>query len=600
MASFDLARVGMDLAFPNVIRKLPASLRLTAYLILLLAASFLFCLYISRQSGFLGAQMNSDMLLAISYIWDLGQHDHAWHGFQLPRIPSIFPDLMIQAAAVSVAPSYGWSLFIYAWIQIALFGLAAAHIAALLTARPHYQTIAVSGILIAAAALADAWLPGSTGITSNYFMACIHFGPFVTALIAGAIAWRLLQDWRYVPAVLLFGVSTLSILSNKLLLAAFAVPVSLAAVATARMLMPGRMANARRVVAVVAASALAAYVLDRGINRQPDIAIEWTRAPARLQSFLLETFAFVGNHMWVVIVCVLLPAAVFVSYSRALLRNGWARLQKRSWSEADLAGVFFWLQGACAMAAVMAAVALLAYTDHGSYRYLAPVLTWPIIFTIAAVVANSLARKAAYAVGAAIVAFCAADLLARGDVTPGTVSWRSPMADCILANRERFGLRAGIAEYWVSRPVMFGSNWTLQVNQATGDGHPYIWGNNRYWYTKAFGNQSGVPTYNFVVMERMDPAGVARRFGQPSQRIECPAGQEIWVYDDGKRMTDLFLKPFAPPSGAYQESCRGMMRVGSQISGQCRRRNGTWRWASLDVRRCPAGDIRNHNGNLRC
>ena len=600
MRSFDSTRAGIQMiGIPNGVRRVTSRLRLTASLILLLAASFLFCLYISRRSDFLGTQMNADMLLAASYIWDLWNHDHAWHGFQLPRIPSIFPDLTIQAAAVLVSPSYGWSLFVYSWAQIALFALAAAHIATLLTTRPHYQTMAISGILIVAVVLLDAHLPGGTAITFNYFMACIHFGPFVTSLIAGAIAWTLLQDWRHGPALLLFCVSTMSILSNKLLLFAFAIPVGFAAVASASMLMPGRMANARRIVGVVVASVVAAYVLDKGINRQPDIAIEWMRAPARLQSFLVESFAFVGDHIWPVILCLLLPMAVFVSYPLVVMRLGWARLQEKTWSETDLARAFFWLNGASAMGGVVIAVALLAYTDAGSYRYLAPVLTWPLIFTIAAVVASSPARNAAYALGAGVAVFCVADIADRGDMTPGTVSWRSPVADCILSNRKQFGLQAGIAEYWVSRPVMLGSNWTLQVNQATGDGHPHIWGNNRYWYIKAFGSPAELPTYNFAVMDRMDPAGVTRRFGEPLHRIVCRTGQQIWVYD-GKRMTDLFLKPFAPPDGPYQEACTDVMLIGSHVSGKCRRSDGTWQWTRLNLRRCPAGPIRNQEGTLVC
>lgn len=559
-----------------VVRHVRTGARMAVFCIILLATSFVFCLYISRYPDFVNLQMNADSLLAVSFIWDLRQHDHALFGFQLPRIPSIFPDLTIQAAALAVSPTFLWSLFVYAWAQIVLFVLAAGCIAALLTARPYYQCVAVSAVLIAVVVIADTVLPGRTGITFNYFISCIHFGPFLTSLLASAVAWKLLQDWRHSWAALLFGLATLSILSNRLLLVAFAVPVALAAV-----LLSGRIGNVYRLVALIAASVLAAHLLDTQINRQPNIAIELSMAPARLQLFLTDSLAFIGGHLWVVTLCVFVPMAVFGIYFLSLVPSIRALLRGEARSETEMAKVFFWLQAAAAVAAVVSAVALLAYVDHGSYRYLAPVMVWPIVFVIAAVLSNALARRTAYALGVGIIALCAGDMVQRGDVTPGTVSWQSPVADCILANRERFKLRAGIAEYWISRPTMLGSSWTLQVNQSTGDGHPYIWGNNRYWYIKAFDNPNVVPTYNFVVMDRMDPEGVTRRFGDPTERISCPSGEEIWVYADGKRMTERFLEALLPPIGSYPASCADVMQIGSRKSGRCLQSDGTWKWTRI-------------------
>jgi hypothetical protein len=272
----------------------------------------------------------------------------------------------------------------------------------------------------------------------------------------------------------------------------------------------------------------------------------WRQSGTRLQLFFTETLAFVYDHIWVVAACVFVPLSIFSAYLLSLARNTRVFLGRGVWPEGEMAKAYFCLTAAGAMAGVFSAVALLAYADRGSQRYIAPVLAWPIIFVIAAVASTSLSRKAAYVVGIGVVVLCAGDALRRGSVTPGTVSWRSPVTACILASRDQFKLEAGIAEYWLSRPVMFDSDWTLQVNQARNDGVPYIWGNNPYWYTERFDDRNGRPTYNFVVMEHMDPKGVMNRFGEPSARIRCPAGQEIWVYDDGKRLTERFLEPLGP------------------------------------------------------
>jgi hypothetical protein len=490
--------------------------------------------------------MNSDSLLAVSFIWDTFNHEHALVGFQLPRIPSIFPDLVMQAAAVAISPSYRWSVFAYGWMQLVLFVLTAAWVAALIGAGSYSRAVSISAILIATVIMADSSVPGGTGTTFYYFLSCTHFGPFLASLLASAVAFKLLQDDTPAWAILLFALATLALLSNRLLLAAFAVPVCLAA-----LLVAGWTRKAARVVVTIAASVVAAHLLDSQINRQPNLAMDWRQSATRLQLFLTETVALVYDHLWVVAACVFVPLAIFGAYLLSLARNRRAFLGREVWPEGEMAKAYFCLTAAGAMAAVFSAVALLAYADRGSHRYIAPVLAWPIIFAIAAVASTSLSRKAAYVVGIVVIVLCAGDSLRRGSsITPGTVSWRSPVAVCILANKDRFKLEAGIAEYWLSRPVMFDSGWTLQVNQARNDGVPYIWGNNPYWYTVRFDGRNGRPEYNFVVMERMDPGRVMSRFGEPSARIRCAAGQEIWVYSDGKRMTERFLEPFRGWRGA--------------------------------------------------
>src|SRR5690606_41909014 len=116
--------------------------------------------------------------------------------------------------------------------------------------------------------------------------------------------------------------------------------------------------------------------------------------------------------------CSLVPLVMAGTYLVSLARNRQAFLGRAAWPEGAMAKAFFCLMAAGAVTAVFSAVALLAYVDLGSHRYLAPVLAWPIIFVIAAVSSSAVGRKAAYVVGVGIVAICASDLLSRGTLTP--------------------------------------------------------------------------------------------------------------------------------------------------------------------------------------
>jgi hypothetical protein len=81
--------------------------------------------------------------------------------------------------------------------------------------------VSVSIVVISLAVLADAMLPGTTGLPLKYFLPIHHFGPFVASLIGRVLAFRLMKNWSRAAAVALFIVSALSILPDKLLLVTF-------------------------------------------------------------------------------------------------------------------------------------------------------------------------------------------------------------------------------------------------------------------------------------------------------------------------------------------------------------------------------------------
>ena len=53
------------------------------------------------------------------------------------------------------------------------------------------------------------------------------------------------------------------------------------------------------------------------------------------------------------------------------------------------------------------------------------------------------------------------------------------------------------------------------------------------------------------------------------------------------------------PRGSYKETCRDISMHGSILSAECQRRDGSWRWTSLNVNDC-YGRVDNENGRLEC
>ena len=53
------------------------------------------------------------------------------------------------------------------------------------------------------------------------------------------------------------------------------------------------------------------------------------------------------------------------------------------------------------------------------------------------------------------------------------------------------------------------------------------------------------------------------------------------------------------PRGSYKQSCRDLGVNGDILSAECQKRDGNWRWTSINFGDC-YGDIVNHNGRLVC
>ncbi|MDB5459629.1 MAG: hypothetical protein JWO72_1370 [Caulobacteraceae bacterium] len=512
------------------------------------------CLAVSRQGVFLATGMDADILLASSLAWDVSHHAYAWQGFQLPRIPSLFPDLLLQLASSAIAPSDRWALFGYMVSQFLAMVVAAGWLARLLTGVSLLRTTTVSLVVLSAVVLGDSTLPGLTALTMDYFQPCVHIGPYVAALFGAGLASRLAMRWATGEAALFFALSTLALLSDKLLLVSYAVPTIAAifatSIATWRKIPP----RSLMLTGVLVAGAASASALDSLLNRQPDLQPDLTLALARAQRFVGETAHYGLDHDITTALFVLLPLAIFAVYLKwPWSIGGWDDDAGTKEDRARLFGlqvapavVFLWVFAAVALGGVLAATAFLAYDGPTSYRYLVPVFLWPLVFGIAALSARPPLRIIAYVGGAGLLAFILVGLVQSPDIRPGVVTWRDATADCLTAQQKPLGLKAGFADYWVSRPAMMASGWRLQVNQATWNGHPYLWGNDRSWYDKDFLDPSRPPAYNFLVLTDLNADALRARYGNPDRVYRCGGrGPTLWIYADSGRMTRTFLSDFA-------------------------------------------------------
>jgi hypothetical protein len=192
----------------------------------------------------------------------------------------------------------------------------------------------------------------------------------------------------------------------------------------------------------------------------------------------------------------------------------------------------------CIAAASIAVILLLGgilYVSPATYRYLIPVLFWPLIFV--AIAATQWGGRTATRAAWCMLLLLGAAFMVRAyerNFVPATATWRDALATCLLEQRDALGLKAGIAQYWLARPATIGSNWTMQIDPVVGDGVPFVWGNNPWSYLKSIQNRAQPPAYNFIVIDDLDTEALRRKFGAPERTAPC-GPRTLWVYAEPLR-----------------------------------------------------------------
>ncbi|MGI4977260.1 MAG: hypothetical protein ACRYG6_09990, partial [Janthinobacterium lividum] len=508
-----------------------AALPAAATYALALAATVLCALWVFDQPRMVSLALNSDTLLPFSFAWDLAHMPGAWRGHELARIPSLVPDLAALAAIGAATGAVRPTVLLYGIAQ----ALAFVHVAAFLAARlagpdaapRRFPRFAAACALMSAALAALVALEGAsaTGVVLNAFLPIDHFGPFLAAPLAGWLAAAQLRRTTARRALALAACCSLAFLSDLLLLAEMVLPLLCACA----VLVLARRTPPRRAAGIAAAAAAGTFAGWLGFRALRMSGLRFESAPrlspalvrASIGDFLAHAPAYAAAHPAALAAGLLLPLAAFAAFP--WLAFAQARRDPRARFSQDL---FLWLFAGAGMAGGLAFTMLL-YVDEASYRYLVALWAWPPVF-----LAATLLRTAppALAAAAAALAACALAVPAgQGGWPPAVLRWDQDVAACLRPLHASLGLHAGLAGYWDARAIQAATGWTMQVDQLDGDGHPYLWGNDRGWYTHALADPSRPPDYDFIVMRDLPPARILAAYGPPDSVAPCPP-TEIWIY----------------------------------------------------------------------
>lgn len=500
------------------------SLRTLLFLIAVAGLSLLATALVLRLPGAAALLSNADALYLPALFDDLRGGLGALAGWHLTPGPYVFPDMLVYGLADLLASGFRQAIGLNAALQLGLFLLLGVAVHRVAGGRAPGLAVGALAAILAALFAFGIGVAGPYALNWLVYpvLTTFHFGAILVA--AAALALLLRQIDRPGPWPLL-GLAVLilaGVLSDSFVLPYAAAP----ALALVLAMLPDPRARraAAAAVVVVGGAALAAFLLQDVVNplnavyrRQLDVGIGY--GLSRLGGVLWPDAGAERAVNLGLIAFTLLPVA-----RAAVVLARMATGQRQPPDAADRIAIFV----AASSLATLAAVVLFGiFRDPSFLRYFQPWLFLTALW-LAHLAATRL-RRLAWPAGAALALVLAAGAAAW--VRPAQLS-RAIEPPPTLACFDRPA--AGLAGYWLAKPLVLQSGGRVQVAQVARNGAPYHWIINEDWARRDRSGR-GAPTFSFILMDGLNARAVIARYGMPDRVDHC-AGIPLWRYDDPDRL----------------------------------------------------------------
>jgi len=474
-----------------------------------------------NNGGVVSGAADADMLWPASFMWDLTTRADGWRGHNLPRVPSLLPDLLVWVPLAFATGAVRWTVFLYGILQITAFVAVGGWIAARIAGRERYVGGAAVLAVLAVVVAVGLTNLGAGGMLRAQLLPVVHAGPMVLALLIAASTAGRLAAGRSVWPIAVAGMGVF--LSDRLLLVDSVLPLTIATVA---LVVGGRIRLSQMIGAFLwLAGGIGlgwigfTLLLRAGVSVDPVPEVFAGVLIDGLRQFVIGMPALIAEAP-IVIAVVGVAALASVVLGLRLLRT----------TPRSPEGLFLLLFVVLSAAGSIAFTAFF-FVDSGSTRYLASLWLCVIVVLGAGLASMPNATRAAGPLAAATLAALLIVFAVQDHGRVAMLRWKYDVAECVRKLRGPLGLHAGLAEYWVARPAEVALHWSTQIDQITEDGRAYLWSNDARWFRHSLADPSRPPDYDFVVLRRLDPARIAAHYGKPDSVVPC-FNTEIWIYRD--------------------------------------------------------------------
>jgi hypothetical protein len=494
-----------------------------AWLGFVLSLVFLFCrLGFCNPRDLNNIWLSSDTLYPVNVFTDTVIDGYSLSGWKFSIAPCWFPDLFLAGLFLALTQNVILATLFAGFIQIALIVGAFVLIRrAVRMAHPITQDVfllaAGMGITLFVANRPNLYYPA----LYQFFIPQSHVGSLCVVLYGLGLALlcvRRVYEFGAVPKRLMIiyaVVCTLGGMSNLLFIVQMLAPLTVSlGLAIMFSVLPIRTSFVSLGLgwSAAATGAVLNRVLFDTTSLSKQSAINYESVMVSLDIFVRGYVAklLARDHLHILAVMWMLVGAFYVLHILRIATKDSTRVLSLS----QRMTVIFFLS--CPLSAIFSAGAIILGGSNGlavlknydwSMHYLHPVFLLPL-FGLPLVISWSsilqqpkLARTVAIVVG--LFALLVPSYYLVG-LTPPPQSIRTYVPPFVkflddLAARE--GLRYGVGGYWQARPVTLLSRTGVRVYSVDNSLRPFLWANNREWYSKALKNRAIKPTIDFVILD---------------------------------------------------------------------------------------------------
>jgi hypothetical protein len=531
-----------------------------------------------------------DLLFAESVARNLFHEGGSWKDWAVTPSPAYLPDLAVYLIGYLFLPAPPDTIFFVSMVQaLCVVSLSCALIKAL-TGTLGLHTIFSVFLLLSLVSFcsytSSMWFFFDS--TNN------HMGSLLCSIVALLVTMRALNQGVTVSTmILLVTVQTIGILNGQLFLIWWVLPcvVTLGIwLCSYFVVMPsGR--NVRTPLLVFCATCVA-FVLSGWIKPwitywdSLDLAgrgrFNISNVPASVERFLTTISNLLVPYrsefyllyvLWVLGIVLLVfhvqrtfALQYFHAHTKSLFNSP---VDRRGWSisfspEALLPGPaqkFFFLY-----TMVLVPISFVAIMASGEFRYsiglryfLTPIYL-PIVLSVASLLESGFVRRwSTWVLLGLIVSSCGVLCMfldSYEKLKPHRISIEAAreyqqrperrLADCLDANKDAYGLKSGVGDFWQARPISLLSRRGIRVVPVRdGSLTPYHYMSNVKWFLGEAGTPYAAPEYNFVVTSGLAISRIVSKYGPPTRQFTCPSVVGlILVYDKQQTRFDEQVKTF--------------------------------------------------------
>ena len=465
-------------------------------------------------------------------------------GWNLNAAPNFLPDMLVFFIIRSFFSSFIPACFTFTLMQILTFIILLSFLYKIIFKNLNYIHLSFASLLLGMFLLA--YLVNQDFVYSFYMLSIsYHMGAFIMSILCFILIFKFLASEKQLYLILLFIVSLLSVINDRLFVIMFSIPVF-------SLLWMLAIKKERKVsILKILISNLIALLLGLFLFRMLRlsgyihiISLSWKAfnfdniVPA-LKIFLEQHWFYISKLDFRGIIDLLFITG-FISHVSFLIINLSKALKGKEYNRNEL--LYLLIFTAFLFLTLMAPIINGSYVSQAILRYNIYSL-YAGVFSFGFLIYK---LQSSYKISLNYLAIILVILIITETVfiinkissqnikkeLSEFMNYSPEKVKCIDELSQEYNLKYGIAEYWDAKQITMLSKQNVRVYTVLGNLGAWYHVTNQNWFYKDGKGKYANPEFNFVFTNNLHKDNITNQLGSPADTLHCSNGTEIFIYPE--------------------------------------------------------------------